>query len=98
MIRPRLLLTICLLLLGGAWGQDARAWWNNDWEFRKEITFDLSPAGADIAGGPTDVPVLIRLSLANFQYFADAKQDGSDFVFISADDKTPLKSHIERFD
>jgi biopolymer transport protein ExbB len=98
MNRARFVFVLCLALLGTAWGQDARAWWNNDWEFRKEITFDLSPAGADIAGAPADVPVLIRLSLANFQYFADAKPDGSDFVFISADDKTPLKSHIERFD
>src|SRR5215469_4052667 len=87
-----------LLVLGSSWGQEARAWWNGDWAFRKEITFDLSPTGADIPGTPTDVPVLIRLSLANFQYFADAKSDGSDFVFIGGDDKTPLKHHIEKFD
>lgn len=98
MIRARFLLTLSLLLIGGAWGQEARAWWNGDWAFRKEISFDLSPAGADISGAPADVPILIRLSLANFQYFADAKSDGSDFVFIAADDKTPLKFHIERFD
>jgi biopolymer transport protein ExbB len=98
MIRVRFLLTLSLLLLGGAWGQDARAWWNGDWAFRKEISFDLSPTGADIPGAPADVPVLIRLSLANFQYFGDAKPDGADFVFIAADDKTPLKFHIERFD
>jgi biopolymer transport protein ExbB len=98
MIRARFLLTLSLFLIGGAWGQDARAWWNGDWAFRKEISFDLTPTGADIPGSPTDVPVLIRLSLANFQYFADAKPDGSDFVFIGADDKTPLKFHIERFD
>lgn len=94
----RTLLVMGLALLGSAWGNDARAWWNNDWAFRKEITFDLSPAGADISAGVADVPILIRLSLANFQYFADAKADGSDFVFIGADDKTPLKHHIERFD
>jgi hypothetical protein len=35
----------------------AATWWNNDWKFRKEIGFDLSPAGADIAGTPIDVPV-----------------------------------------
>jgi biopolymer transport protein ExbB len=98
MNRARLALMLCLAFLGGAWGQDARAWWNNDWAFRKEITFDLSPSGADIAGAPADVPVLIRLSLGNFQYFADAKPDGSDFVFIASDDKTPLKHHIERYD
>ena len=89
---------LVLTLLGGAWAQNAYAWWNGDWAFRKEITFDLSPTGADIPGTPTDVPILIRLSLANFQYFADSKPDGSDFRFVAADDKTPLKYHIERFD
>jgi biopolymer transport protein ExbB len=85
-------------LLGSAWGGDARAWWDDAWAYRKEIGFDLSAKGADIAGAATDVPVLIRLSLGNFQYFNDAKPDGSDFRFIAADDKTPLKFHIERFD
>ena len=28
----------------------AATWWNNDWKYRKEISFDLSPTGADIAG------------------------------------------------
>lgn len=98
MMRLRSLLMLSLLTSGGFWGQDAQAWWNNDWSFRKEISFDLTPAGADIAGAATDVPILIRLSLGNFQYFADAKPDGSDFVFIAADDKTPLKFHIDRFD
>jgi len=87
-----------LTLLGATWATNACAWWNGDWAFRKEITFDLTPAGADIPGTPTDVPILIRLSLGNFQYFGDAKPDGADFRFIAADDKTPLKYHIERFD
>ncbi|HEV7443776.1 MAG TPA: DUF2341 domain-containing protein [Steroidobacteraceae bacterium] len=98
MTRVRFLLMLCLIVLGTSWGQDARAWWNGDWAFRKEITFDLSPTGSDIPGAPMDVPILIRLSLANFQYFADSKPDGSDFIFIASDDKTPLKHHIERFD
>jgi len=98
MNRSRLLPLLALVLLGGIWAPPARAWWNGDWAFRKEITFDLSPTGADIAGTPSDVPILIRLSIGNFQYFGDAKPDGSDFVFISGDDKTPLKHHIERFD
>ncbi len=73
-------------------------WWNADWAFRKEITFDLSPTGAAIAGTPTEVPVLVRLSLGNFAYFADTKPDGADLRFLAADDKTPLKFHIERYD
>ena len=98
MTRWRVLLMLVLTVLGMGWGADALAWWNGDWAFRKEITFDLTPTGADIPGAPTDVPVLIRLSLGNFQYFGDTKPDGSDLRFIAADDKTPLKFHIERFD
>lgn len=90
----RNLIVLLLALLPTA----AHAWWNADWNFRKEITLDLTPAGGDIAATATDVPVLIRLSLANFQYFADAKPDGSDMRAVAGDDKTPLKLHIERFD
>jgi biopolymer transport protein ExbB len=76
----------------------AASWWNNDWKYRKEIGFDLTPAGADIAGTPQDVPVLVRLSLANFSYFTDTKSDGSDFRLVASDDKTPLKFHFEKYD
>jgi biopolymer transport protein ExbB len=74
------------------------SWWNADWKYRKEISFDLSPTGAAIAGSVSNAPVLIRLSLANFGYFNDTKPDGSDFRVIAADDKTPLKFHFERYD
>src|SRR5215510_10006172 len=76
----------------------SQAWWNEDWKFRKELSFDLTPAGADIAGTASDVPVLIRLHIGNFNYFADTKPDGGDLRFLAADDKTPLKFHIERYD
>jgi biopolymer transport protein ExbB len=76
----------------------AASWWSNDWKYRKEIAFDLSPTGADIAGTPQDVPVLVRLSLANFSYFNDTKADGSDFRLVASDDKTPLKYHFEKYD
>jgi biopolymer transport protein ExbB len=76
----------------------SHAWWNEEWNFRKEITFDLSNKGADIAGTPTDVPVLIRLHLGNFGYFGDTQPDGSDLRFVASDDKTPLKFHVERYD
>lgn len=76
----------------------SQAWWNEEWNFRKEITFDLTPTAADIAGTPTDIPVLIRLHIGNFNYFADTRPDGSDLRFLAADDQTPLKFHIERYD
>jgi biopolymer transport protein ExbB len=90
----RKLLFLLLLLSPGV----SLAWWSNDWNYRKEIDFDLSTTGANIGGTPLDVPVLIRLSLANFGYFNDVKSDGGDFRFVDSDDKTPLKFHIERFD
>jgi biopolymer transport protein ExbB len=74
------------------------AWWNNDWKYRKEISFDMSPGGADVAGSVQDVAVLVRLSLANFSYFGDTKPDGSDFRILASDDKTPLKFHFEKYD
>ena len=89
---------LALAAMGMVFSPAALAWWNDDWAFRKEITFDLTAAGANITASPADVPVLIRLSLGNFEYFADAKPDGSDFRFIAADDKTLLKHHIERYD
>jgi biopolymer transport protein ExbB len=76
----------------------AAAWWNDDWAFRKQINLDLSAAGANVTGSPADVPVLIRLHTGNFTYFGDAKADGSDLRFVAADDVTPLKFHVERFD
>ncbi len=61
------------------------SWWNGDWKFRKEIGFDLSPTAAPTSPArPQDVPVLVRLSLANFSYFNDTKADGSDFRVLSS--------------
>ena len=42
-------------------------------------------------------PLLIRLHSGNFT-FADAKPDGTDIRFMSADGKLPLKFHVEQFD
>jgi biopolymer transport protein ExbB len=91
-----LALSLLIGLLG--YTQSAQAWFNDKWAFRKELTLDLSAQGADIQGTPTDVPVLVRLSLANFGYFGDTKPDGTDLRFVAGDDKTPLESHIERYD
>ncbi len=71
---------------------------NGDLEYRKVIGFDLTPAGANVAGSPRNVPILVRLSLANFSYFNNTKPDGSDFRVVGGDDRTPLKFHFERYD
>ncbi len=92
-----LLWVLGFCLVGPAWGQ-GKAWWNADWPYRKEIALDASAAGANIAGSPQNVPVLVRLSLANFQYFNNLKPDASDLRAIADDDATPLEFHLEHFD
>jgi biopolymer transport protein ExbB len=76
---------------------DAHAWYDGKWQHRVKVQFDASLTGANIGENLTDVPVLVRLHTGNFS-FADAKPDGSDLRFVSADDKSPLKHHIEKFD
>jgi biopolymer transport protein ExbB len=90
----RKLVAILLLVVPLA----ANAWWNDEWNFRKELTLDLSASGANIAGSPAEVAVLVRLHLGNFGYFGDTKPDGADLRFVAGDDKTPLKFHVERYD
>ena len=75
----------------------ALAWWNNDWSGRKKITLNTTEAGAETKEALTQFPVPVRLHTGNFQ-FPDAKPDGKDIRFVAADDKTPLKFHIESFD
>src|SRR5262245_21666076 len=75
----------------------AKAWWNDDWQLRKKITIDASASGANITDPIGTTPVLIRLHVGNFR-FSSAKDDGSDLRFVAGDDKTPLKSHIEKYD
>lgn len=75
----------------------ADAWWDAKWQYRRKVAFDLSDKGAGIKDNLTDVPVLVRLHTGNFT-FGNAKKDGSDLRFIGADDKSPLKYHVEKFD
>jgi biopolymer transport protein ExbB len=75
----------------------ADAWWDKKWQYRKKIAFDTTDKGANIKENLTDVPILVRLHTGNFT-FGNAKKDGSDIRFVSADDKAPLKFHIEKFD
>jgi biopolymer transport protein ExbB len=88
------LLAVATLL---AWCQTAEAWWNDEWQLRKKITLDTSASGANITDAIGTVPVLVRLHVGNFR-FGQAKEDGGDLRFIAADDKTPLKHHIEKYD
>jgi len=85
-----------LLLLGVSIG-NARAWWNGDWTIRKKITVDTTAQGGAITTPIGTSTVLVRLHDGNFDFSA-AKDDGSDIRFVSADDKTLLPYHIEKYD
>jgi len=89
------LLILLTFLAAGSFS--AEAWWDSKWKYRKKITLDTTAMGADIKEALADFPVLLRLHSGNFT-FANAKPDGSDLRFVAADDKTPLKYHVERYD
>lgn len=76
---------------------EEKEWWNDKWQYRKKISFDTTPAGADVKENLSDFPLLIRLHSGNFN-FANAKEDGSDIRFVTSDGKNLLKHHIERYD
>jgi biopolymer transport protein ExbB len=86
-----------LLLLPVLAPTPAAAWWQTDWSFRKQITIDTTPKGANIVAPAGRVPVLIRLHTGNFS-FSDAQDNGTDLRFVGSDDKTPLAFHVESFD
>jgi biopolymer transport protein ExbB len=91
------LVVLGLWLLAGLTSLPVQAAWNAEWKQRIKITLNTAADGLPI-GAPVDaVPLLVRLHTGNFQ-FVEAKPDGSDLRFIAADDKTPLKFHVEKFD
>ncbi|MBR0964146.1 DUF2341 domain-containing protein [Bradyrhizobium diazoefficiens] len=88
---------LAMLFLAALWPSPASAWWNEQWTLRKKITIDTGPSGAGISDAIGATPVLVRLHVGNFRFGA-AKEDGGDLRFVAADDKTPLKHHVEKYD
>src|SRR5688572_14327016 len=66
------------------------------WAHQKDLYYDASPKGADLAADVRDFPVLIRLDKADFP-FAEARDSGQDLRFAKLDG-TPLSFEIDRFD
>jgi len=64
---------------------------------RKKVTLDTTDKGVAIPDATGAVPVLIRLHDGNFK-FDNAKEDGTDLRFVTADDKNLLTFHIEKWD
>ncbi len=80
-------LIVGLLILGSA--ENAYAWWDLDWQFRRKITFDNSAQAENL----TNVPVLIILTSSRINY-AETQNAGQDIRFVDADG-TALAHEIE---
>ncbi|HQN42323.1 MAG TPA: DUF2341 domain-containing protein, partial [Pseudomonadales bacterium] len=72
----------------------AQAWWNDAWSERRLVLLDTSEAGVATTSAVSGAVLPVRLHSGNFDFLA-AKPDGSDIRLLAADDKTPLKFHIE---
>lgn len=75
----------------------ASAWWQPDWQFRKQIAVDTTPQGAAITENVGRTPLLVRLHTGNF-IFDGVAENGADLRFVAADDRTVLNYQIETFD
>lgn len=92
----RLLLLLVAFAAIPAWAADA-TWWQAQWQYRKPITIDVGPQGANLGADPGRTPVLLRLHTGNFS-FDGVQEAGNDLRFISADGRTVLQHQIEQFD
>ncbi len=68
------------------------AWYDCNWAYRKKITIDHTKVSAS----QTDFPVLINLA-ADADLSANARADGFDLLFTSADGSTKLNHQIETY-
>lgn len=76
----------------------ASAWWNESWQFRKQITVSLPESLAAGADPGASVVLPVRLHAGNFTFFQDLLQDGADLRFLAEDDRTPLRHRVELLD
>jgi biopolymer transport protein ExbB len=86
-----------LALAAPATAQEGAGWWNKDWPYRRALTVDTSPSGANLSGAIGRTVLLVRLHSGNYT-FEDGLENGADLRVIDSDGKTPLPFHIERFD
>jgi biopolymer transport protein ExbB len=75
----------------------AHAWWNADFKHRTKVVLNTTAQGVETKEALSGAVVPVRLHSGNFD-FLGAKPDGADLRVVAADDKTPLKYWVERFD
>ncbi|MPS81181.1 MAG: DUF2341 domain-containing protein [Achromobacter sp.] len=91
------LLMLLLTVLAGVLPSAANAWWQPDWQYRKQITVDSTAQGMPLGGGAGRTPLLVRLHTGNFT-FDGINEKGADIRFVAADDQTVLNHQLESFD
>jgi biopolymer transport protein ExbB len=91
------LLMLLLTVLAGVLPSAAHAWWQPDWQYRKQITVDSTPQGAPLGAAAGRTPLLVRLHTGNFS-FDGINEKGADIRFVAGDDQTVLNHQLEAFD
>ncbi|AYD65835.1 MotA/TolQ/ExbB proton channel family protein [Achromobacter sp. B7] len=91
------LLMLLLTVLAGVLPSAANAWWQPDWQYRKQITVDSTAQGLPLGGPAARTPLLVRLHTGNFT-FDGINEKGADIRFVAADDQTVLNHQLESFD
>jgi|GEM_PF-3336532 len=72
---------------------EARAWWNTDYQYRRKITFNTSTVGGSALA---NFPIRVSLTSSRITY-ANAQSAGQDIRFVDNDDSTPLDYEIEQW-
>ena len=96
-MKPVKSLLMCAAACAALLSTSAQAWWNGDFKQRTQVTLNTSAQGIETHEALSGVVVPVRLHSGDFD-FLGAKPDGSDLRVVAADDKTPLKFWVERFD
>lgn len=96
-MKPVKSLLVCAAACAALLSTSAQAWWNGDYKQRTKVTLNTSAQGIETHEALSGVLVPVRLHSGDFD-FLGAKPDGSDLRVVAADDKTPLKFWVERFD
>lgn len=90
-------LTLAMAIGAGMMPLNSQAWWSGDYKHRTKVTLNTTAQGVETKEALSGVVVPVRLHSGNFD-FLGAKPDGGDIRVVAADDKTPLKFWVERFD
>ena len=74
----------------------AQEWWDSEWHGRRGMTIDTTGTGVNVSGPAGTVPVLLRLTSANFG-FTEVLDNGAD-LRVTDDKGSPLSYQVEKFD